>query len=458
MYWGLGFEIKNKKNIFFFKFLNLIYLRMEIFKTLLFITLYNIAILSIGERIDYTDEGYENLLQWGLRNSLIINDKIKLTKYNDDKQYIANDDISKDEIILDIPQEITFSLNKSLSILNSKFLKDKYNEYKEEDKKSNVTLNDISHIEQAYIAYLLYSANKTKNNEFQKLYEYYEPLYYIFEEELMHFPTFFSPDQLNTFINKTMFGSVLEIMNAHIMSQISLLEKIFNEKIDLESYAPFRFLLVKKSYNISNHISVIPFIDLINRELNTNSINCKLRVNKGHIQIKAIKNIKKGEIITLKQIKMNNQYSFIFFGKTYDEMEHFIPVIIPSLLSDEGIELDIDESDSENKADLAWPNFFEIVLPVYKSVAQSLKRDDSDYACYQMILKYLKQIESNYNYIDFENIEDEFYNKRDSDNVKRIITGEKNFIEKKIKELLGLIEKSKKKVKILKNKKIVEDL
>ena len=436
---------------------------MEIFKTLLFITLYNIVILSIDKRIDYTDEGYEKLLQWGLKNSLIVNNKIKLTKYNDDKQYIANDNISKNEIILDIPQEITFSLNKSFSILNSKFLEDKYKEYKKEDINSNTTLNYISHIEQAYIAYLLYTANKTKSNEFRKLYEYYEPLYYILEEELTHLPTFFTPDQLNTFLNRTMFGSILEIMNAHIMSQISLLEKIFNEKIDLESYAPLRFLLVKKSYNISNHMSVIPFIDLINRELDTNSINCKLRVNKGHIKIKAIKNIKKGEIITLKQIKMNNQYSFIFFGKTYDEMEHFnsfvIPVIIPSLLSDEGIKLDIDESDSENKADLTWPNFFEIVLPVYKDVARSLKRDDSDYACYQMILKYLEQIKSNYNYIDFENIEDEFDNKRDSDNVKRIITGEKNFIEKKIKELLGLIEKSKKKVKILgKNKKVVEDL
>jgi hypothetical protein len=112
----------------------------------------------------------------------------------------------------------------------------------------------------------------------------------------------------------------------------------------------------------------------------------------------------------------------------------------------------MDDNEEENKADLAWPNFFEIVLPTYKGVAEALKRDNSDYACYTMMLKYLKQIKESYKIIRYDDIEDAFLYERDSDNIKRIVRGEINFLDKKINKLINIMANIKK-VKIIRNKK-----
>ena len=117
-------------------------------------------------RNDCTDLGYETLLNWSLKEkSFHINSKIKLTVYNEEEnQYIANEDISKDEILLDIPQELTITVDRTLSILNSTELKNKYNSYIKEVYKNNNTLKYISHIDQSFLAYLFYKINKTQSN------------------------------------------------------------------------------------------------------------------------------------------------------------------------------------------------------------------------------------------------------------------------------------------------------
>lgn len=437
----------------------------KLLQIILLIILNNVVLLAYHyiSKI-YTDEGYERLLKWGLEHSLKINDKIKLTEIKDEKLYFANKDISKDEIIFDIPSQLTLTINGSFSFLKSEFLKEKYHEYIIEHKNNNRTLDDISNIEQSFLAYILYIANNTKKDEYKALYEYYEPLYYIFEDEIEHLPSFFHNDQIDLFLNTTSFGYFFELINMHIMEEFNILKnKIFKEDIFLEQYLRFRFLIVQKSYNISNKITVVPFIDLINREFNKKKINCKLIVNKGRIKIKAIQNIRRGDLLTIKLRKMTNQYSFIFYGKTYDDLVNqtssfIVPAVPPNLLNDEGIDLDINENEEENKIDLALPNLFEVLLPIYQDLARSLSRDDSNYACYQLILKYLKKIKNIHNSIDIEEIEVSFYDKRDSDNIKRIITGEKNFLEKKIDELNKIMLTTKRKPKIIKNNNRIEDL
>ena len=438
---------------------------MNFFKIIFIVFIFNYIQANISPREEYTDNGYESLLSWGLSNSLIINDNIQLTLYNEEKQYISKNGIQKGEVILDIPPEITLTINSSLSLFSSKSINNSYENYIKKYKKSNMTLDDSSHIDQSFLAYLLYITNKTKTKENKVFYEYYKPLFYIFDEDLSHLPSLFSKEQISIFFNTTSFGSVFELMNMYLMEEMNILEKkIFKNSINIEEYFQFRFVIVQKSYNISNTITVVPFIDYIKREFNQNNINCKLVVNKGHIKIKATKNIKKGEVLSMKPRKITNQYSFIFYGKTYEELiddisSYIIPIITPNLLSDEGIGLDVDESGEENKVDLVWPNFFEIILPTYKGVAQALRRDDSDYACYAMILKYLKQIKDSYKEIKFNEIEDKFDDERDSENIIRIIRGEKRFFFFIINELTDIMSKIKK-IKIVTNKrgdKIIEN-
>ena len=422
----------------------------KILQIIIFIIFFSFAFFEDNSRINNTDQKYEELLKWGLNHSLKINNKIKLVTINDEKHYISTDDIIKGEVLLTIPKEITLSLNDTLSLINSTNINKKYKKYKSQFKKSNSTSKVISDIEISFMSYLLYKINKTKNNEYKNFYDYYKPLFYIFEDDLSHLPTFFNHNQKSIFLNKTYYGSAFSDINYNLAGEIELFEKkIFKKKIKLEDYLRYRFILVKKTYDISKKKTIVPFIDLIKRDFNMDNINCKLTKKKGNIKIKATKSIKKGEILTIKPNDMTNQYSFTFYGETYDELigltkSFIIPAISDDLLADEGIDIDLRMDSETNMVDLAWDDFYEAVLPIYGITAQELKMDNSDYNLYTLFLKYLKMIRRKYDNIDLKKIEDVFNNDKDKNNVKRIIKGEIKFLDEKIKVLKKVIKNKKK--------------
>ena len=405
--------------------------------------LFLILFISISAKTDYSepsisDPGYEELLQWGLNNSLNITSKIRLIKDKDTKRYVAKNLIPEQDVIMDIPPECMMNLEKSLRLLNSKKFRKAYYQYIEEDKKSTEVLQDEHHVEQAFMAYILYIMNhkkKTYEKNKNKFYEYYKGMHYMFEDNLDSLPFYYSSEQMRFFLN-TSFGSVFEILNRYINEEVTIFEKkIFNKTMSSEDYLPYRIFTIQKGYEIDGKLNLVPYLDYCKKDFK--SINCEFKIEDGHIIVKAKQNIFPGEELIMIPIAISNQHRFIFFGETYDEiLDKFqsfnIPTIIPHFVTDKRITFDVETLGGKSRIDLSEIDFYKGMINLYKKFAKLVGEDDSDEGACNLILKYVSRIKENLDYIKDEDVRKAFFKKKDSDNVIRIIEGERKFLERRI--------------------------
>ena len=428
-----------------------------LFSSIIFLILF----IFIFSKIDYkdieesNDPGYNELLKWGLNNSLNITNKIKFVKEKDTKKYIAKNLIPEEDIIMDIPPECMMNVNKSLELLNSKKIKKAYNAYmKEEQKISNKNVEvDAQGVDQSFLAYILYVVNhnkKTYEKKNNKFYEYYKNMFYTFEDNLDSLPFYYSNEQMRLFLN-TSFGSVFEIINRFVNDEVTIFEKkIYKKPFILEEYLPYRIFTIQKGHDVGGVQNLVPFIDYIKKDFK--NINCELKVENGHVIVKANHNIFPGEELVMKTVTPSNQHRFIFFGETFDEiMDKFqtysIPTVIPYFVTDKKIEYDFNNIGEKSRVDLVQNEYYKNVVDVYQLLARMMNVDDSEENAYALFLKYLLRIRSNFDYVKNENIRNAFYKQKDIDNVKRIIEGEKKFLDSKINDLKSYIKSLKNKNK-----------
>ena len=162
---------------------------------------------------------------------------------------------------MDIPPECMLNINQTLTLLNMKKFRKGYEKYQELEKLSTEVKQDTHHAEQAFMAYVLYIANKKKKTyEKNNFYKYYSPLYYTLDINMDHLPFSFSSDQMKLFFNASL-GSVFEIFNRYIQEEVTIFEKkIFNKTILFEDYLKFRVAVIQNSFEINKTLNVVPLL------------------------------------------------------------------------------------------------------------------------------------------------------------------------------------------------------
>lgn len=423
---------------------------------LLIFSCFYITCQNYNNEEDEKDQGYENLLSWGKSHNLNITDKIRFIKNKDSKQYIAKNLIPEEYIIMDIPPECMLNINQTLSLLNMKKYRKAYDKYKEFEKFNKEVLQDEHHSEQAFMAYVLYIVNKKKKSfEKNNFYKYYSPLYYTLDVDIEHLPFSFSSEQMKLFFNAS-FGSIFEIFNRYIQDEVTTFEKkIFNKTIIFEDYLKYRVSTIQKSYEINKTLNIIPFVDYIKKDYK--KINCEFKFDEnGHMIIKANANIFPGEELIMKPVTASNAHRFIFFGETFEEIKDKfntfnIPSLIPEFVSNKPVDFDITSLGPKSRIDLAEIDFYKGLIFVYKKFARLIGEDDSDEGACKLILRYITKLKENYELITLEKIRKEYFNKKDIDNVWRIIEGEKMFIERRIDILKTYMKNQEERAKEKKN-------
>ena len=398
----------------------------------------------------------EKLINWGLNNSLNLSEDLTFSK----NKFIAKKFITIDDIIMTIPKKLMLNVKKSLELLNSSKLKKDYEAYLKEDKESQKkkqTIFDEAHIDQSFLSYILYIiSHKKKKYSKTHFYKYYNHISYMFEDNLDNLPFSYSSEQMQLFTNTT-FGPIFESLYRYFSDEASLFEKKFYQKpIIFEDYLKYRIFSVKKYYNISNEVNLVPFIDLIKQS--HKEPNCIYYDENGEIKLKAILNVFPGEELVLKPQNISNQHRLIFFGETFEEILDVFPsysvYVMPRyFLYENNVEIDNDLSDKLKKydmLDLCENEFYKSVIDIYSEITVRInKKHKGEIHALRFLVKYLKRLRKNLDYVDDGKIRDSFYSRKDMDNAMRIFRGERMFLDKKIKEVVDYIKKFRKFKKIL---------
>ena len=398
----------------------------------------------------------EKLINWGLNNSLNLSEDLTFSK----NKFIAKKFITIDDIIMTIPKKLMLNVKKSLELLNSSKLKKDYEAYLKVDKESQKkrqTIFDEAHIDQSFLSYILYIiSHKKKKYSKTDFYKYYNHISYMFEDNLDNLPFSYSSEQMQLFTNTT-FGPIFESLYRYFSDEASLFEKKFYQKpIIFEDYLKYRIFSVKKYYNISNEVNLVPFIDLIKQS--HKEPNCIYYDENGEIKLKAILNVFPGEELVLKPQNISNQHRLIFFGETFEEILDVFPsysvYVMPRyFLYENKVEIDNDLSDKLKKydmLDLCENEFYKSVIDIYSEITVRInKKHKGEIHALRFLVKYLKRLRKNLDYVDDGKIRDSFYSRKDMDNAMRIFRGERMFLDKKIKEVVDYIKKFRKFKKIL---------
>ena len=384
--------------------------------------------------------------------------------FSKNNKFIAKKFITIDDIVIDIPPKLMLNVNKALKLLNSTKLKKQYQMYLKEDKigqERKEVIEDEAHIDQSFLSYLLYlMQHKKKKYQKTEFYNYLKHIQYMFEDNLDNLPFSYSSDQMRLFSNTT-FSTIFESLHRYFNDEAAIFEKqIYKKPMVFEDYLKYRVISVKKHVNISGYVNLVPFLDLIKQS--HDEPNCIYYEEDGHVKVRAILNVFPGEELILKPHNISNQHRLIFYGETFDEIidvfpSYSVPVIARNFLLEEKVELDEELKNKLKKfdmLDLCVDEFYKYVIEIYSEISVKInKKHKGEIYALKLLVKYLKRLRSNLDYIDDSRIRDAFYSKKDVENTMRIFKGEKMFLDKKIGEVLEYIKNFKKFKKMMKKSK-----
>ena len=405
-----------------------------------------LILLLISLTIQKND--YDLLLEWGKNHSLEISNKLEM-KYisENNKTFIVKDKILKNEIILSIPNSILLNIENSLKLYGKKAQK-LYKEYKS---KCTNFKNDFM-CDQSFLSYMMYRVNKnnkTKNNDF---YKYYQYLFNTFESNLDSFPLFYNREQLYL-IQFTSFSYSIEYIKKIYAGEIDIFENDLNlKKIRKEDYYVFRTYASSKSFNISGHSVIVPFVDMFDKH--PIKYNLRIEATDSVTKIIATKDILPLETLYIKFDTLTNQNALALFGVTFDEIidkitSFHVPILNPLFLKNNNIKI----NNSNFKKyfslymDIKKDKFYNEFLETYKQISIDLNKDKTEISVLKIILENLETLKLLNDAINSSHIYKAFYQQKDIDNILRIFKGEKKVLNDKINLMKNVINEYEKESK-----------
>ena len=407
--------------------------------------LYNLLIICfcilISKSFSSKKSDYDYLLEWGKNHSLEISDKIKIEYINENNKIsYAKETIQEGEEILNIPNSILLNIENALSLYGKK-MKKLYAIFK-----SELNASSTFKVEQSFLSYIMYKVNKNKKSKKNKLYNHFQYLFNTYETNFDSYPIFYTLEQLNL-IKMTSLGFLIDKMKKIYDEEISIYEKKLREKnINKEDYYVFRTYSSSKSFNISGHNVIVPFLDMF--EKHPTKYNLEVIASNFSVKVIATKDITINEKLFIKSDTLTNHNALLYFGICFEEIidrmeNYYIPVLNPFLLKNYNIDLNEDSSLVEyfsNYIEVKKGNneFYLKYIDIYKKLLNKFGLDETELDAYKLMLENFMTLKTMNEQINTY-VYKVFYSQKDINNIITIVKTENLVLEEKIDLMKFLI-------------------
>ena len=407
----------------------------KIFLLLILLTTYN---LSHSKKTDY-----DYLIEWGKNNSVFISDKIKINYTNENtKNFYVKETIEPNEIIISIPENLLLNINSALKLSSNKFQKqfEKYKKQKFKQAKNNSSELFNQRIENSFLAYIITMANLNKSPK-NKLYQYYKYFFDTCETNLDKFPLFYSTDQIRPFLFSLFSNELIQTREAFEEEYTILESQITKKQFDLDDYLKYRLFTYNKLVNISEQSSIVPFVDIL--DTNPVSFNLQVRYLQDNHTVNVISNqeINPEQKLILAVVEMTNMASLIVYGRIYEENKNFLETfkiskISPIFLRSKNMNLMLSNS---NLMDLMKPKFYDEVIPEYMELSKMMNGDGSSVSALKLLVENIEEFRKQYDDVTTSVLMKNFFDTEIVYDIKSVLDTEKNFLDKKIKQLKKIV-------------------
>ena len=382
---------------------------------------------------------YDLLYDWGQNNSVYISDKIGINYTNNNiKNYYVKDHIFSGETIMSIPKKVLLNIHSALKLCNSK-LRSIYENYKKEtlDNTNNIFEVKSTRIEHSFLAFLMTIVNKNKSNK-NKFYNFFKYFFNTFESNLDKFPIFYTHEQIKIILF-SLLGKGIMHAKSMVEEEYDTLRKIYKKEFDMDEYMKYRMFTFNKLVEINDVNYITPFIDILER--NPINYNLNYSLTNENLDIVATDDINFGEELVVRMTQIPNVKSFITLGQIFEENKDYIDLFrIPIFSSNFLIQKNLDTSMSKSKIiDLNENDYYKQVLPAYIKLARSLNLEETKSSALKLFLENLQIIRNTYDKGRIS-ILYEYFNKNSIvQKINSLLNSERNYLDKKIKELEKLI-------------------
>ncbi len=400
----------------------------------------------------------ETLLDWGINNKLDLSPSMGISFFGKKNivKFIARADIKENQDLLRIPYSLMFDINKALELINLKSLNKQYKDFE----KINITEVNFRK-EKSFLAYILYLINhRPKKYQKTKFYEFYQKYLELLGKFYPRSPLFYGPSQIQ-YLAGTLLDRHIDMVKRIYEEEIEIYSNktYYKKELDFDEYAQYRLSICKYGLNISEHFTIVPFLNYFDDDYSINNANYTIEEN-GDVRIYSLKEIKKGEQIILQAVKKTNIARLILEGKTNEELvdffnEYTISAFSPGLYYQYGIS-DIDYFKTYY-VNILEKDYDKQLVKIYQENAELLNGDGTEIWAYDIVELNMNFYKEHFEGITMEKIYDIYYDSDDRTNIERIIRGERKIVLKAYEDVNKvidiLLEEEEKKKKMERAKK-----